>query len=151
MLRSGLLLLASLALPLLPGQAAAAGPAIVVDGAPLVCPQPAVNRLGVALLPLRPVLDALGAQAEWWPKEKKLQVRRGDRLVELWIGTPVAQVDRAPLQLEVPPLLIGGSTYLPLRVIAQALQATVSWNAQTKTIVITTSPPPRPELLPTHQ
>ncbi|MHB8996089.1 MAG: copper amine oxidase N-terminal domain-containing protein [Armatimonadota bacterium] len=139
MFRSALLLLACLALPLLLGQAAAAGPAIVVDGTPLVCPQPAVNRSGVTLLPLRPVLDALGAQAEWRPKEKKLQVRRGERLVELWIGTPVAQVDRVPLQLDVPPLLINGTTYIPLRVVARAFEAGVRWDPLAKTITVSTS------------
>jgi hypothetical protein len=144
MFRSALLLPACLALPLLLGQTAAAGPAIVVNGVPLMCPQPAVNRSSVVLLPLRPVLDALGAQAEWWPKEKKLQVRRGERLVELWIGTPVAQVDRMPVQLEVPPLLINGTTYVPLRVVAHAFQAAVRWDALAKTITVCTSPIPAP-------
>jgi hypothetical protein len=98
-----------------------------------------LNRLGVVLLPMRPVLEALGARAEWRPKEQKLQVRRGERLVELWIGTPVAQVDRVPVQLDVPPLLIDGTTYVPLRVLAQAFQALVRWDWLAKTVTISTS------------
>ncbi len=143
-MRYALLLLACVAVPLSLGRPAAAEPAIVVNGTPLACPQPPLNRLGVVLLPLRPVLEALGAQSDWRPREEKLQVRRGGRLVELWVGTPVAQVNGLPVQLDVPPKLIDGITYVPLRVLAQAFDARVRWDPQTKTITVSAPLPEAP-------
>ena len=38
--------------------------------------------------------------------------------------------------VEVPPMLVDGTTYLPVRAIANALDLTVSWDDSTKTVFI---------------
>lgn len=114
-----------------------AAPAVVVDGVTLAAAP--VNCQGTLLLPVRPVFDASQAQLRWFPKEQKLEARRGERLVELWIGTPVAQMDRVPVQLNTPPLLRDGVTYVPLRLVAEAFGGTVQWEPSRNRVVISTS------------
>ena len=131
-----LLVLACLA----PGLALAQGPQVVINGRPLAPSHPVVQRAGALLLPLRDVCAALGAQIQWYPAERKIELRRAGSLVEMWVRTPVAQVNRNPVQLAVPPLLVDGVTYLPLRLAGEALGCAVRWEAATRTVAVTDTP-----------
>lgn len=119
------------------GQAA---PGVTIDGRPLVCPSPPVNYQGAVMLPMRSIFTALQAEVRWLPKEQKLEARRGEQCLELWLGTPVALVNRAPVQLDTPPLLIAGTAYVPLRLIAQTFGASVRWDQPSQTASIETQP-----------
>lgn len=138
--RPPLVLLATL-LALSCGVAQPAAPAIIVNGRPLQSPCQALNRDGALLLPLRVVFEALQAQVRWYPTERKIEARRGEDLVELWVGTPVAHANHNPIQLRVPPLIIAGVTYVPLRFPAEAFGGTVRWEPATRTVYISTTPP----------
>lgn len=116
--------------------AAQAAPAVTLNGQPLTCPSPPVNQHGAVLLPMRTIFTALQAAVRWLPREQKLEARRGDQCLELWVGTPVASVNRAPVQLDTPPLLIAGTAYVPLRLIAQTFGASVRWDALSQTVAI---------------
>lgn len=114
-----------------------AAPMVVFDGTPLPHAAP-LCCAGALLLPLRPVFGAMQAQTRWLPKERKVEARRGEQLVELWVGTPVAQVNHAPVQLDVPPLLLNGQTYVPLRLVVEAFGGQIQWDASTQTATIVT-------------
>jgi hypothetical protein len=118
---------------------------VIVDGQPLRTPAPVVNRQGVLLLPLRAVFEALHADVRWYPCERKIEARRGEDFLELWVGTPVAQINHSPLQLRVPPLVINEITYVPVRVPAEAFGARVRWEAERRRVVVSSPlPSPRP-------
>lgn len=132
---AALLLLLCLTAPCL-----AAAPTIVMDGKLLPTPAPPVNRGGVILLPMRSVFQSLQANVRWLPAAHKIEARRGSDLVELWIGTPVAQVNRLPVQLLTPPLLLNNTTYVPLRFVTEAFGGTVRWDALSQTAFIYSPP-----------
>lgn len=138
-LRQALAVLLALAW-LAPGAALAQGAKVVVNGRPLAPSHPVVQRAGALLLPMRDVCAALGAQIQWYPTERKIELRRAGSLVEMWVRTPVAQVNRNPVQLAVPPLLVDGVTYLPLRLAGEALGCAVRWEAATRTVAVTDVP-----------
>jgi hypothetical protein len=122
----------------------AAAPTVTADGHPLAT-RAWVTSAGAVLLPLRDLTQALGAQVQWFPEERKVELRRGDRLIELWIMTPVAQVDHTPVQLTSPPLMREGTTYLPLRLLAEAFGWRVLWDAAQRAVKLATPtalPPP---------
>jgi hypothetical protein len=121
----------------LAGPAAAQAPGVVINGAPLVLQHPALLREGVVLLPLRELCASLGAQARWYPEERKIELRQGETFVELWVMTPVAQINHNPVQLTTPPVLCEGVTYLPLRLVGQAFGCVVRWDAPTRTVSFT--------------
>lgn len=119
------------------GQAA---PGVTLNGQPLVCASPPVNHQGAVLLPMRTIFTALQAEVRWLPEEQKVEARRGEQCLELWVGTPVALINRVPVQLDAPPQLIAGTAYVPLRLIAQTFGAIVRWEAVAQIAAIETQP-----------
>jgi len=130
-----------LALMVLPGGAAVAqAPSVVVNGRALAPGHPVINQGGVVLLSMRDLCTALGATVQWYPSERKVELRRGETLVELWVMTPVAHLNHNPVQLASPPLLREGVTYLPLRLVGQAFGCAVQWDAATRTVTVGAAP-----------
>ena len=92
---------------------------------------------GKTYVPLRSLGEALGAQIEWFDKEKKVTYELEGTTVELWLGKKEAKVNGKPLTLDSPPLVIKGSTYVPVRFVSEQLGAKVDWIASSKTAMIT--------------
>lgn len=112
---------------------------ITVDGAPVALPQPAAVRGGYLVAPVRPVLEALGCTVGWDGAAGVVTVRRGERALDLKAGMPHARTDTGPLNLPVAPRMMGGTLVGPVRTLAEALGATVTWDARTQTVRITTA------------
>lgn len=114
-------------------------PRVLINDQPLALTQPVINRGGVLLLPMRDVFQALGLHLVWHGPERKIEARRGETLIELWVMTPVAQVNSNPVQLRTPPVMVGEVTYVPLRLPAEALGAHVRWDPSSRTAHVTTT------------
>jgi hypothetical protein len=134
------LLLAALALAPLPAPLAAqSAPAIrvLVNGDPVAFDVPPTEVGGRLLVPLRGVFERLGATVEWEPSTQRITARSADRAIELVVGQRDAAVNGRPVVLDVPPMLVGGRTMVPLRFVSEALGAYVQWQAETRTVLIT--------------
>lgn len=94
---------------------------------------------GTTLVPFRDVLEEMGANVDWDAETKTVTCTLGDKSVSLAIGSDVMTTDSGSVKLDVPAKIIDTKTYVPLRAISEGLGAQVDWNAQTKTINITTS------------
>ncbi|WP_135552035.1 stalk domain-containing protein [Paenibacillus cymbidii] len=86
------------------------------------------------LVPLRFVIQALGGSVEWNEAERKVTVKQGDRLGELWIGNPNLNIGGTVVAAEVAPMIKNDYTMVPLRVLTQGFGWTVSWNETTRTV-----------------
>jgi len=75
-------------------------------------------------------LEEMGTKGDD-PKPKPKQI-----LIELWVGKTSAFVDGKPITLDVPPMIKNGRTVVPLRFIAESMQATVDYDAKDEKIVI---------------
>jgi len=62
--------------------------------------------------------------------------QRSATSVSLRIGVPQAFVDGQAQFLDVPPMLVGGRTMVPLRFVSQALGAGVAWDAASSSVLI---------------
>lgn len=120
-------------------QTAAPYVGVFVDGAPVAFDQPPVIVNGRVLVPLRGVFERLGATVAWDPASQTVLAQSGATSVSLRIGSPQASVNGQPQMLDVPAMLIGGRTLVPLRFVSQALGAGVTWNAVSSTVQITSS------------
>lgn len=114
---------------------------VVVDGQAIAFDQPPVMIAGRLLIPLRGVFERLGAQVEWHPDTGRVLARRGATVVVLQIGNRYALVDGRRVLLDVPPIIIGGRTLVPLRFVGEALGSGVDWDPVGR-IVYVTSPSP---------
>lgn len=106
---------------------------------------PPIIRGGRTLVPIRAIAEALGAKIEWMPESSTIAIVRGDKALALGIGgkTAVAATvydtsvgGKQTLALDVPATIVNGRTLVPLRFVAEAFSAEVSWNTESRTIEI---------------
>jgi len=86
---------------------------------------------GVTLVPLRFVSEQLYTDVLWNGEKRQITIedKANRRTIVLTIGKLTATVDGKPKQLQVAPTISpSGKTYVPIRFIAEALGAEVSWN-----------------------
>ncbi|SDX28049.1 stalk domain-containing protein [Paenibacillus sp. CF384] len=56
--------------------------------------------------------------------------------IELKVGSKSAKVDSKPYKMDVAPLLLDGTTYLPLRFVTEAMGAQIGWEAALKRVSV---------------
>ena len=110
---------------------------VYVDGGPVGFDVPPQIDNGRVLVPLRGVFERLGAVVGWDDRTRTVLAQRGATSVSLVIGNTTAMINGQPAAMDVPAMLVGGRTMVPLRFVSQALGATVNWNAATSTVNIT--------------
>ncbi len=123
----------------------AAGVSVVVDGRPLSLRPGPIERAGRVFVPLRGIFERLGAGVVY--ENREINSTRGETSVSLRIGSKQATVNGQPQILDVAPFIVGATTYVPLRFIAQSLGAVVDYNGTSRRVSITvpgTSIPPNP-------
>ena len=90
------------------------------------------------MLPLRFIAqDILDAQVNWNAETKQVTVLRGQMslLVDLEGGRVL--VDEQPYAMAVPPTVIDGRTYVPLRLVTELMDCQVQYNPEDHSILIT--------------
>ena len=117
---------------------------VVVNGKPLPPDPPALQRGGRVLLPMRVVFESLGATVKWHAATQTAIGIRGNTTVRMSINRKTAYINDQPVVLDVPPQLINGFTYMPVRFPAEAFGAEVGWNGATQTVTIALETPSEP-------
>src|SRR5579864_6495533 len=110
---------------------------VLVDGGPVAFDVPPMIASGRVLVPLRGVFQRLGAEVFWDSGTQTVTADRGDTIITLRIGNNQAQINGQPTPMDVPAMLVGGRTLVPLRFISQALGSEVSWDETSATVQIT--------------
>jgi hypothetical protein len=94
---------------------------------------------GRVMIPLRGVLERLGpVRIDWRPARQEVGVAgpSGDMLLR--IGARTAHVNGRDVPLDVPPLILNGTTMVPLRFVSENLGARVDWLEGSQTVYIAT-------------
>jgi hypothetical protein len=91
---------------------------------------------GRVFIPLRAVVEALGAQVRWDAGSQTVHGTRGSREFALPIGSHSATVNGKSMSLDAPARLISGNTMVPLRFVAEALGAEVGWDGSEQRVSI---------------
>jgi hypothetical protein len=144
----GVALLVSLAVSGIPSASVAQGVTVTINGQPLYLSPGPIERTGRVFVPLRGIFERLGATVVY--SAGTINATKGPITVSLHIGSTQAVVGGQPQTLDVAPFIVGATTYVPLRFIAQSLGAQVGYDANTQTVAINLAqamppmPPPRP-------
>ena len=101
----------------------------IMDVAPYI-------KAGRTYVPVRYLGDALGATTTWDAATKTVTVTKGDKTVILVIGSTIAKINGADVQMDVAPEIVNGRTMLPARWVAEGLGYAVGWNATLQQVVI---------------
>ncbi len=106
------------------------GEAKTLDAAPII-------RNSRTMLPVRFVAENLGATVGWDDATKTVTVKSDTVSIEIVIGANTAKVNGNVISLDSPAFIENSRTYLPVRVVAENLGATVAWDDATKTATLT--------------
>jgi hypothetical protein len=69
-------------------------------------------------------------------KEEIFVILKKEMIIELVIGNRVARINSQDFPLDVPPLILKGRTFVPLRFISEAFGAEVEWDGETRSVRI---------------
>ncbi|MCR4442098.1 MAG: copper amine oxidase N-terminal domain-containing protein [Peptococcaceae bacterium] len=118
------------------GQAKKLEERIRVRGMSLKFDAPPVIKEGRTLVPVRAIMNGLGAEVKWDPETKTVTITRDDKTIVLNLVTGEVTVNEESVTIEVPAQLISNRTFVPLRFIAQTLGEKVEYDEQTGEIDI---------------
>lgn len=110
--------------------------AVEVDGTKLDAAAYLVD--GRTMVPLRAIFERLNATIEWNGEERSVTATKGTANIKLWIDKTEATAGDRNVTLDVPPMLINSSTYVPLRFVSEALGSEVTFDAERETAVVKT-------------
>lgn len=89
------------------------------------------------LIPLRGIFEKMGYSIEWEPNAKISTISSPLQTIVIRSGHKTMKVDNRDITLEVPAQIINESLMIPLRAVAESTGATVTWEANTKKIYVT--------------
>ena len=113
-----------------------------------------VGQNGRTLVPVRLIAERLGASVTWVPETRQVILLREESTIVLTLGSATALVNGQAMELPggVPAGVVKWegreSTMVPLRFVSEQLGATVDWDNDTFTAILTSPGTPEPEPTP---
>lgn len=118
-------------------RAAAGEVRVLVNGRQVQFDVAPVIESGRTLVPMRAILEAIGATVKWDGATRTVTATRGGTTAILTIGSRTARINGQRVTLDVPAKVVDGRTLVPLRFLSERLGEKVDWDGQTRTITIT--------------
>ncbi|CAG7653899.1 stalk domain-containing protein [Paenibacillus allorhizosphaerae] len=138
-LLSACLLQSAMTLPNAASAAAAEKPVrVFLDGKLIKFEAPPLVEDGTTLVQFRPIFEKLGLRIGWNEETQTVTGTRDDLTINLIIDDTDAYVNDRPTELELPPRLVDGNTFVPLRFVGEASGKEVTWNEKTSTVYLRT-------------
>jgi len=111
---------------------------LIVDGNNITALSEPVIENDRVLVPLRFISEELGADVDWDGDIRSVSVQKDDKSMLLWIGSRLIEYNNGEIYnlSDVVPKLINKRTYVPLRLISNALSIGIEWDANTKTVFV---------------
>lgn len=108
-----------------------------VNGTKLADQKPVIIDQSI-LVPIRTISQLPGFHVDWDNKSKTVSVTNGSTqdVLKLTVGKTKAVLGASTVTVSVPPRNIGSSVYVPLRFIAESLNAYAAWDAESRTAVV---------------
>ncbi|MEC0207214.1 copper amine oxidase N-terminal domain-containing protein [Paenibacillus lautus] len=97
--------------------------------------EPFVKK-GNTYVPFRAIAEALEAEVLWNPEKRSISVTKDGVSIQLLVGSRTATVNGKKVALDAPATVTKGNTYVPVRFISEALNATVKWESESQTVVV---------------
>lgn len=111
---------------------------VLVDGQHINSDVPAQIINSRTMLPMRAIFEAQGAEVGFDADTKTVTARKDDTTVSLTIGASSITVNGKTQPTDVAPVIVNSRTLVSARYVSEALGNKVDWDANTKTVTITT-------------
>lgn len=110
---------------------------IIIDGEQLTnLDQPPVSVSGRTMVPVRAILEKLGATVEWDSVTQTVTAAKGDVVLKFVIGNKTVTKNETPYTYDVSAKIINGRTCIPARAASELLDMNVDWDGSTRTVYI---------------
>ncbi len=118
------------------------GVTVMKDGEKFnINPEPYID-IDVTMMPMRAIFESADADISWDKDTQTVIALYGtgeeQKSLVLQIGCDYAFLNGIKVSFKKPAVIVGDSTYVPLRAINEALGYNVSWDQQTYTVSINT-------------
>ena len=90
------------------------------------------------LVPMRTIFESLGATVEWDADTRTIVSYDpvSDVSIVMQIDSNIMFVNETPVELDVPAVIVGSRTIVPVRAVAEGMNSVVNWNGDTRTVTI---------------
>lgn len=118
---------------------------LVLDGKNVTDSATPVIRNGRTLVPVRFISEELGAKVDWNDQTRTVKIEKDNKTIILKIDSRLVHyIDGKENYFlsDVPPIIIKGSTYAPLRLVSNALGIGIDWDGANSTVKVNSSVKP---------
>jgi uncharacterized protein YbbC (DUF1343 family) len=110
---------------------------VLVDGRPVAFDvAPYIDANSRVMVPLRAIVEALGAQVDWDAGTKRITITGAGKKSLFTVGSTTAVFNGTTVTLDTCPVIKNGRTMVPARFTAESVGARVLWDGGTRTVTI---------------
>ena len=119
------------------------GITVYVNGEEIVSDVPAMIINDRTVLPMRTIFEKLGANVTWMAEDQLIFATKGEDMMVMQIGNSqmsVQTIDEDCIEvvdLDTAPFVYNDRTFVPVRAVAEALDANVVWDSETQAVNVT--------------
>ena len=110
---------------------------VILNGTELTFDVPPQIINDRTMVPMRKIFEALDAKVAWDDNTKTVTATKDDITIVMQIDNEVIFVGEKEIRLDVPPQIVDSRTLVPIRAVAEGLNADVKWYDETRTVLIT--------------
>lgn len=95
------------------------------------------------MVPMRKIFESLGSTVNWFDEYKIIVATKGSKIISMKINSNVLLIQdilsdaSEIIDLDVAPQIVNDRTLVPIRAVAESLDANVNWNDENRTVEIT--------------
>lgn len=118
---------------------------VKVDGQYVNFPdqKPYIDSANRTMVPVRAPMEMMGCTVGWNDKARQAILAKGDKTAVFTIGKNTYTVNGQSKTMDTKAVITNNRTAFPIRFAAEAMGATVGWDADTYTVLITTVQAPK--------
>jgi len=114
---------------------------IMLNDTPIELDVAPIIEDGRTLVPLRAILEALGANVDWNDQTQTATAELDETTIQLTIDSTRTYVNDYPVELDVAARTVDGRTFVPLRFVAENFGFYVGWDAERRVVAINVDAP----------
>lgn len=110
---------------------------VILNDSKLEFDQPPVTHNYRTMVPIRKIVEALGAEVSWNNDTETASITKGSINVKITIGNSTIYSNGREIITDTPAMILNDRTLVPVRFISEIFGCAVDWNEESKTVSIT--------------